>query len=74
MLRQRENNVWSLKFSISFAYIAVYKYGVNFTASMITVFKLTIFNYYFVFLNRPDTFKADIHLNGHISEVPKVSA
>jgi hypothetical protein len=32
--------------------ILLYKYGVNFTASMIIVFKLTIFNYYFVFLNR----------------------
>jgi hypothetical protein len=30
----------------------MYKYGVIFTASMIIVFKLTIFNYYFVFLNR----------------------
>ena len=28
------------------------KYGVNFTASMIIVFKLTIFNIYFVFLIR----------------------
>jgi hypothetical protein len=26
--------------------------GVDFTASVIIVFKLTIFNYYFVFLNR----------------------
>ena len=31
----------------------LYKYGVNFTASMtLIVFKLRIFNYYFVFLNR----------------------
>jgi hypothetical protein len=51
MVRQRENDVWS---SVSFAYIAVYKYGVNFTASMIIVFKLTVFNYYFVFINRHD--------------------
>jgi hypothetical protein len=51
MVRQRENDVWS---SVSFAYevTLLYKYGVNFTASMIIVFKLTIFNYYFVFLNR----------------------
>ena len=32
--------------------ILVYKHGVNFTASMIIVFKLTILNYYFVFPNR----------------------
>jgi hypothetical protein len=32
--------------------ILLYKNGVNFTASMIIVFKLTIFEYYFVFLNR----------------------
>ena len=32
--------------------ILLYKHGVNFTASMIIVFKLTIFNYYFVFLKR----------------------
>jgi hypothetical protein len=30
----------------------LYKYGINFTASMIIVFKLTILNYYFEFLNR----------------------
>ena len=32
--------------------ILLYKYDVNFTASVIIVFKLMIFNYYFVFLNR----------------------
>jgi uncharacterized membrane protein len=32
-------------------------HGVNFTASMIIVFKLTIFNYYFVFLNRQIQFE-----------------
>jgi hypothetical protein len=47
MVHQRENDVWN---SASFAYI-LYKYGVNFTASMVIAFKLTIFNYYFVFLN-----------------------
>jgi hypothetical protein len=31
--------------------ISLYKYGVNFTVSMIIVFKLTIFDYYFMFLN-----------------------
>jgi ABC-type transport system involved in Fe-S cluster assembly fused permease/ATPase subunit len=36
--------------------ILLYKYGVNFTA--LIVFKLTICNYYFVFLNlHTDTFK-----------------
>jgi hypothetical protein len=33
MVRQRENNVWSSV--LSFANILLYKYGVNFTASMI---------------------------------------
>jgi hypothetical protein len=55
MVGQRENDVWS---SVTFAYIAVYKYGVNFTVSLIIVFKLTILNYYFMFLNR------QIHLKG----------
>jgi hypothetical protein len=32
--------------------ISLYKYGVNFTVSMIIVFKLTIFDHYFMFLNR----------------------
>jgi hypothetical protein len=32
--------------------ILLHKYGVSFTTSMILVFKLTIFNCYFVFLNR----------------------
>jgi hypothetical protein len=35
MLRQRENYVWS---SVSFAYIAVYKYGVTLKALLIIVF------------------------------------
>jgi hypothetical protein len=43
MARQRENDVWS---SAGFACISVNKYGVNFTASVIIVFKLTIFNYF----------------------------
>ena len=30
--------------------ILLYKYGVYFTASVRIVFKLTMFNYYFVFL------------------------
>jgi hypothetical protein len=51
MVRQRENDVWRS------AYILLYKYGVNFIASMIIVFKLSIFNDYFVFLNPHDTFK-----------------
>jgi hypothetical protein len=38
--------------------ILVYKHGVNFTASMIIVFKLTIFNYnLFCVSQPPDTFK-----------------
>jgi hypothetical protein len=32
--------------------ISLYKYGVNFTASMMIVFKLTIFNYHFVKLKQ----------------------
>jgi hypothetical protein len=51
MVRQRENDVWRS------AYILLYKYGVNFIASMIIVFKLSIVNDYFVFLNPHDTFK-----------------
>ena len=36
----------------------LYEYGVNFTASMIIVFKLTIFNYYILCVSQPpDTFK-----------------
>jgi hypothetical protein len=49
MVHQRENDVWS---SVSFAYKLLKKYGVNFTASLIIAFKLTIFYYYFMFLNR----------------------
>jgi hypothetical protein len=48
MVRQGENDVWS---SVSFAYIAV-NHGVTFKASLIVVFSLTIFYYYFMFLNR----------------------
>jgi hypothetical protein len=50
MVRQTENDVW-----ISVGYVLLilpYKYGVNFTVSMIIVFKLTILYYYFMFLNR----------------------
>ena len=37
----------------------LYKYaGINFTASIIIVFKLTIFNYYIFYVSQPpDTFK-----------------
>jgi hypothetical protein len=50
MVRQREN-VSEVQ---SVLLILLYKYGVKFTASagMIIVFKLTTFDYYFVFLNR----------------------
>jgi hypothetical protein len=53
MVRQRENDVGS---SVSLLTLLC-KYGVNFSASMIIVFKLTIFNYYFCVSQPPDTFK-----------------
>jgi hypothetical protein len=51
MIRQRENDVWS---SVSFAYMAVNTYDVNFKASLIIECILidNFHNYYFMFLNR----------------------